>query len=306
MSLQRLLTELRNNAVDYKALAKHCVVLNAPPTERDISVVIGCRGRQEHLRTTLRYLNQAIAQTSLRVGVVVVEHDAESHFSPLAQENNAQYIFVDARHTGTGQEYSRSLAFNLGYAWAPTATWQLQHDSDLLMAPRFFDNLVPLMRNDVNFIQPYSERRVRMMSESKTKEILRSSTLVNLETVNEYRLFDQGAAGGSLLVRSSAFEFVGGYNCSFYKGYAPEDADLWKRLECLEGEIDNSYAPHSGYGTYCNSNTLWHLDHGTQHWTYSQQLEKMQNLYAAFCSLPYSQKLEFIKVKAELFAKQLE
>lgn len=307
MSLDTLLQKLKANAVDYKALAKHCVHLNEFMAPSDIKVIVGCKGRENYLTKTLEYLTQAAnAQQELTINLVVVEHDNASHLAGLAQQFDAEYIFVDARHTNTGSEFSRCLAFNVGHIWTAPARYELHHDSDLIMKPDFFANLAPFVKDSVKWCQPYSDRRVKMLGARVTNEILNSSTPIDLDWVVDFQLFERGAAGGSVLVSYDAMNAVGGYDDGLYWGYAPEDSHFWTKLEALQGPVNTDYNPHRGYGHYCEKNTLYHLSHGQSHWGANQRILDMISIYSMFYVLPYEQKLAYIKFKAEQFARQME
>lgn len=301
MSLDLLLNQLQANAIDYKALAKHSITFLSS-AERDVNVFIGCKGRAEYLRTTLRYLNAAItAQSTHTYRITVIEHDKVSNLSRIAQGAGCNYIWLNANVTKTGEEFSRALAFNCGYLWANKSEWLLLHDSDVLIPRDGLAKLSKYMTPTAQFIQPYSKRVMHRLRQPATDRIMSSAELFDLDAETDWECLTPGATGGSLLVRSSAFQAVGGFDDHIFVGWAAEDQMLWTKLECLRGEIPTTSTCHRNSGAvYANDINMYHLEHGKELWKYDSVWRKMQDYYEGFCSLNYNDKLHYLDSRADI------
>lgn len=303
--LEMLLEQLRSHFLRYQDLPKQ--VLYQDDEDRDLNIFIGVKGRANYLKTTLQYFMLALSkEPKFRTKIIIVEHDKKPSLAPIAAQFDAEYIFIDNAYTNTGTEFSRSLCFNIGHAWTKESTWSLQHDCDLLVPEDFLVKLGDYMVDGVDWVQPYADKRVRMLTPQMTQYIMQKVeqlSYVSLQTINDYILYGQGATGGSLLIRNKVFEDVGGYEESFY-GYAPEDSFLWTKLEAMHGTIGNGYMPHRGFGTYVNDINLYHLHH-PNHWNESARLYGMLDLYNCFCNLDYALKLKYIGMKAKQFKEAM-
>lgn len=292
-----LINYLKVNNFNYNELKNNCLI-NVSSNKRDINVFVVAKQRLDYLTTTLRYLRKALQNN---ITITLIEHDDKPFLKDKLNNFNIDYIFIPSAYSKTNNTFSRSLAFNCGHLFTTRAEWELHHDCDLLVNGDFFIKLKKYQLNNTNFIQPYSQKRVRRLRKEASNKIMGSTTPLNLNDETDYDLLQVGATGGSLLVRSKLFENVGGYDELFFYDYAPEDQMLWTKLECLHGLVDQNTYPHKGYATYANDVNLFHLDHGINHWNYSSNLQKMNSIYNDFCKLSYQEKLNYIQLKAKYF-----
>ena len=272
----------------------------------DINIVIGFKGRNSHLITTLKYLNHAILQTDLKINVFLVEHDTNPYFMDLAKINNLNYGFLDIEKTSKQQQYSRALVFNSAIKQCPKPKWWLFHDVDLIVPHDFFIKLKKHMDLCKTWIQPFAQKRVIFLNAKETEKIQLNHDYI----YNVYENFPKsygntivGAPGGSTLIPHNLILDVGGYDDELFYGYAPEDAFLWVKLECIFRRVDAINYCHMGSALYAEDVPQFHQDHPRMH-NSNPFFEKMEKIMRIFYSLPYEEKLKIIEFKKNIFKEQ--
>ena len=129
---------------------------------KKINIVIGVKGRESYLKTTIKYLNNSIKYSDFKdqINIIICEHDYKPYYKLFCEENKIDYGFIDLNKSNTDGMYSRSLVYNMSVKCFPRSEWWLLHDSDLLVPKTFFNELKLLMDNSKTWIQPYSNKMV--------------------------------------------------------------------------------------------------------------------------------------------------
>ncbi len=159
-------------------------------THPSLCFVITCMGRLSHLRQTLA---SAVAQSGC--SCVVVDYSCPERCGDWVEANHPQVRVVRVEGKTT---YSQSIARNAG-SRAVDADWICFRDADIVLAPTFAEQIVPLLRPGAFYVaQP---------------------------------LVDDALCGTFICARGD-FERVGGYD-EVYEGWGDEDLDLYAALQSI-------------------------------------------------------------------------
>lgn len=278
-------------------------------SSKKINVVIGVKGRDSYLKTTIRYINNSIKQANLQdqVNIIICEHDSRPYYKLFCEENKIDYGFIDLNKSNTDGLYSRSLVYNMAVKCFPSSEWWLLHDSDLLVPDAFFNKLKPLMTNSKSWIQPYSNKMVLNITPEHTILLQQNNDYIadlDIEILPYIQKNLPGAVGGSLLIKNDLFYEVGGYDHELFYGYAPEDAIFWFKLECLYKKIENyhNWYCHFGSAEYADDINMYHQWHMPET-TKNPLLCLMTKIKQIYMGLNYEQIKELISLKKEYFLK---
>lgn len=272
-----------------------------------ISIIIGTCNRHKELHTCLLYLRHALKHAGFPAYITVVEINKVFTVSPLIQSMVNKYVFVPADICEINEKFSRGLAFDIGFMLSPAAYWVMNLDNDLLMNYNFFTNLHQVLCGDHPsevHIQPYGDKRVRRLSAAVTQRLYVAPGILDLDTLTEYSLPAQGACGGAIIVSWQQYINAGGYDEYFFD-WAPEDQLFFLKLECLAGKVKPVKDAHQGHAIYANDNYLVHLEH-EKLWDKNPHLPAMEKIWEEFCALPYEQKMQYIRQKADNFKEQMK
>jgi hypothetical protein len=272
-----------------------------------INVVIGVRGRQAYLHTTLRYLQRSIEEAGLQkeITITICEHDIKPYYRYFCEDNNLNYGFINLNTSNTENMYSRSLVFNSVVKNFPSTPWLLFHDCDLLVNCNFFTELLPMMERSQTWIQPYAHKMVLNIKPEHTILLQQpKSHIINLddELLPSVTQNLPGAVGGSILLRQNLFYNIGGYDDELFYGYAPEDALFWFKLECMFNVIQHhkSWYCHFGGAEYADKINMYHQWHSHES-SLNDKLKSMAEKRDLFFNLSYREIQELIAFKANLF-----
>lgn len=300
MTLTRLARLVQKNRIDYESILKDYRVLreNISEEEQDIVVLIPTMNREDYLRTVLRYMNAAAQQSKYKIHIIVVEQNDTMACREIAKEANAGYLWMPLQVTKLNC-FIKSLCFNVGYLAAPKSKWILAHDSDIVVSTGFFKLKKDYLDGRFFFIQPYNDRRVRRLTDASTKRVMESDKILNLWSIGDFELHGQGATGGSVFVRSSLFEKVGGYDPELFYGWGPEDVFFWMKMESLCGPTrSDTTSAHQGNACYVPDQQVWHLEH-PRLWESNPHLIDHNELYNSFCHMPPKMRQIFIGWKSK-------
>jgi len=144
---------------------------------------------------------------------------------------------------------------NCGFLWSNKAKWYLFHDVDLIMKKKFIENCFKSIQiqNSI-YIQPYSNRCVIYINETKSKEIYENiNQIENLKVNNIDVKFpnEKNSLGGSLMIQHDIYKKIGGHDPFLFWGWAPEDQFIIKKLKLYQ-DIHYCDEPY---------NDLFHLYH---------------------------------------------
>jgi hypothetical protein len=272
------------------------------------NIVVGVKGREKYLHTTIKYLKNSINYSSnpSNYNIIVCEHDYTPKHNLYCLKNNIDYGFIDLKKSKTNNLYSRSLVFNYAVKCFPSSEWYLLHDCDLLTPNLFFKNLEKLTESCKTWIQPYSNKMVLNLSIDDTTALQNSAHEIIKDLDAEYYLKVKkntpGAVGGSILVPHNLFYEVGGFDNEIFYGYAPEDALFWFKLECLFQKIEfyNHWYNHFGAAMYSSDNNLYHQWHSIEV-NKNPEHGMMVELRNNYVGLDYKKIKELISLKKDLF-----
>ena len=304
-NLKFFLDKIKDKKINYKKLLSSSYnVLNNDPVE--ISVIIGTKDRDKYLKKCLDYFNYSISQSNIKAKVIVVQHDKYPTHREIALNGNASYVYISLDDTDTEGQYSRALAYNVGYFANPNADYLIFHDIDTLFPHDFFKRYEQeyLRGKGIRWLQNFNGKSLYCMNKEQSKYVFDLNGIANLYTIPGVEKGGPGAAGGSLTCRTDLFLEVGGYEPEIFYGWAPEDSMFWTKLLCLEREV----GPIRNCHTFSNEINyvyadipplrLYHLFHAPVH---NGKWGEMQDIHDAFWALEFNEKKIYNKAKKELF-----
>jgi hypothetical protein len=303
-NLNFFLEKISNNKVGYRNfLQNKNNVINQDSV--DLSIIIGTKNRDKYLIKCLDYLNYSISQTKIKASIIVVQHDIAPTHRLISLEKKASYIFIPLDETNTDNQYSRSLAYNVGYFANPNATSLLFHDIDVLFPHDYFSTFEKhYLNNNLKWLQNFNGKSLYCLNKDQTKKVFEVNGILNLYSIQNVVKGGPGAAGGSVTCKTDLFKQVGGYDPEIFWGWAPEDSMFWTKLLCtvLEaGPMRNCHQFENKINYVYADNPplrLFHLFHDP---VPNTKWGEMQAIHDAFWSLPYTEKQEYIKLKSSLF-----
>jgi hypothetical protein len=277
-------------------------------SNKKINIIIGIKGRESYLYTTINYLKYSIKNSSNPdyYNIIICEHDSQPTYKSFCAENKIDYGFIDLNKYNTNNLYSRGLVFNFAVKCFPQSEWYLLHDCDLLPSKLFFKNLENKIDTCKTWIQPYSNKMVLNLSSEDTNllQITKDKCIYDLDEIFFLKISRNlpGAVGGSILVPKKLFYDVGGFDNELFYGYAPEDALFWFKLECLFQKIEHHthWYNHFGSAEYCDENNLYHQSHPLE-LKNNPESTKMTDMINDYVNLNYQEITELINFKKELF-----
>jgi glycosyltransferase involved in cell wall biosynthesis len=160
----------------------------SPDVAPTLCFVIACMGRLSHLKETLA---SAVSQPGC--SCVVVDYSCPDHCGDWVEANFPQVRVVRVEGKST---YSQSIARNAG-ARAVEADWICFRDADVVLAPSFAEQVMPLLRPGGYYLGDP---------------------------------LDDVALCGTFVCARSDFVRIGGYD-EVYEGWGDEDLDVYDALE---------------------------------------------------------------------------
>jgi predicted glycosyltransferase involved in capsule biosynthesis len=304
-NLEFFLDQIGKKKVNYKKLlsSSYNLIDNSPV---EISLIIGTKGRDKYLKKCLDYFNFAISQSSIKAKAVVVQHDKHPTQRELAINGNASYVFISLDDTDTEGQYSRALAYNVGYFANPNAEYLIFHDIDTLFPHDYFKSFEKdyLRGKGIRWLQNFYGKSLYYLNKDQSKYVFDLNGIANLYTIPNVEKGGPGAAGGSLTCRTDLFLEVGGYDPEIFYGWAPEDSLFWTKLLCLEREVGpirncHTFANEINY-VYADNPPLrlYHLFHET---VPNKRWGEMQEMHDSFWVFDFIDKMRYIKAKRSLF-----
>jgi hypothetical protein len=112
-----------------------------------------------------------------------------------------------------------------------------------------------------------------------------------------------GSTGGSLLIGSKLFEWVGGYDPEFFWSYAPEDNFFWLKLEINADPGGYVSDCHAGNALYADNPALdvYHMDHPLKE-RENSDFDVMKEIYDWLREANNKERLRFLNRKREIFS----
>jgi|694.fasta_scaffold00068_37 predicted glycosyltransferase involved in capsule biosynthesis len=238
-------------------------IKNKKPYKKfDISIIIPVRGRIDFVDVSLSHLKSAIEKTNLKINITIVEHSTNREYYEICKSYGIGYYWINSLEN----KFNKCLCHNIGALLNKNSNYFLFHDLDCLVYDNFFLNLIDNKESKKSeCLQTFYNRRVLYLSEQQTRNLLNNEISINDINLEELRVGNYGAPGGSIFVNKNLFFNVGGYDPELFYGWSPEDIFFWNKIETLEKihSVDNP------------KNELLHLHHEIQSNSDSLVLEEL-------------------------------
>jgi len=231
----------------------------------DLNVFIPVKGRKKYLRSCITYLKHSANESGTAIRIVVIENDKRPHLIRLCRKMRVSYIFIPISESKSENFFAKSLCYNFGYLCTEKTKWNVFHDVDVLVEPDFFEKIMGYLKRDPRWLQPYTKKRVIRVNKKNTKKIFRKyKKILPLNEMCDMIPATPGSPGGSIVVRSSDFEKVNGYDPTLFYGYSVEDSFFWIKLEWLYKKKESSIGTlFNGRATFADDSPIeiYHLNH---------------------------------------------
>jgi len=297
------------NPIDYKAVVSSKGFISSIPNngiDRDLNLFLPVRGRLTFLNPCLNYINRASEEAGIKVNAVVIENDSIPLYKVFCKQRNIDYIFIPNDISCSDGMFAKSLCYNIGFLRVQQTEWNIFHDLDILVEKDYFKKLNKYFKDETTWIQPYTQKRVTRLNPEETKRIVKNPDMyIELEGLGTPS--NPGSPGGSIVVRSTDFINIGGYDPEYFYGYSPEDAFFWAKLEVFYKEIKESFDTHfQGSAVYADDPSIevYHLDHPHAEGT-NEKLHLMVNYLRSYYRASYERKINFIDTKRDSFLKDI-
>lgn len=295
------------NPIEYLSVIKsNDTIISLGNNPRDINLFLPVRGRLTFLAPCLTHIHRAAEEARIRVNVTVIENDDSPKYKNFCESKGVDYIFISTNVSCSDGMFAKALCYNIGFLKSIKTEWNVFHDLDILVDRYFFKDLSTYLKPESSWVQPYTKKRVMRLNKEETKNIIRepeiSTNLKGLGTPS-----NPGSPGGSIVVRSSDFINVGGYDPEYFYGYSPEDAFFWAKLEVLYKEHSHVFETHfQGSAVYADDPEIevYHLDHPNLDGT-NPKHNLMLNYLGSYYRAPYQSKRSLIDSKKEHFCEVL-
>jgi hypothetical protein len=272
-------------------------------TKLDLNVIIGVKGRYNNFTTSIKYLKDSIQSSQKNIGITIVEMDNRPQYYESFKNENLNYIFIPLNICESDDMYSRALGFNIGFKVVNNSDFYLFHDCDVIVPKNFFSVLFDnYINNNFTWLQPYNGKRLLMLNEKTSTNIINSIDLIDtnkLELYKDYIPGGIGSPGFTILLKKETFEQVGGFDPELFYGYAPEDAFFFLKLCCLTNEINSTTTCHMCDNSHYAMQPkieLFHLYHELM-----KNENKFFNIMARFNEIfmkeSYLNKMKYINIK---------
>jgi hypothetical protein len=256
--------------------------------EFDINLFVPVRKRTEFFKPFIRYARIAEERSSCKVRFIFVEEDTSPQYLEMCRNEEVDYLFIPSSETNSNGLFAKSLAYNIGFIDTPKTKWNIFHDLDILVDKDYFLSINSYLEKGVNWLQPYSDKRVVLLGTNITKDIVESSdnsAVIELQSVSDKKYSSIGCPGGSIVVKLEDFLNVGGYDPELFFGYGPEDSFFWSKLEVIHGATACPFSTHfQGKGSYASDPRIevYHLNHTATSNTnplYGKMLDVLESFY---------------------------
>lgn len=278
--------------IDYSALLSHKdVYTDIRIREAKYNLFIPVRGRRQHLKYCIKYLKKACLKANIIISIIVIENDEIPRLGSFSKDLDVDYIFLPTSLTGNSGSFVKPLCFNVGFLSVPETPWSIFHDADIAVEEDYFRKLEKYANESPSWIQPYTKRRVNMVSPESTQMVFESKDLPDLSKLPGVSPAQPGSPGGSIVVKSKDFKNICGYDPILFHGYSPEDAFFWVKLEYL---YRRNNVPlrilFEGSATYADTPPIetYHLHHEHMSGT-NPKHEDMLEIYSSFLKFSYDE-----------------
>lgn len=282
--------------INYGEVIKSCQYIIKPtPQAIHINIFLAVKGREEHLKTCLRYLKASLKNSPINYRVTILENDSTPLHKNIAEANNCDHLFIPLSASNSNNLIAKSLLWNVGFILAPKTDWYLLYDIDMLVDDNFFVILNSYLKDMKDgFIQPYQKRRTLNITPESSAFMMNCNRIINFGDITcEAAL--PGSTGGILGVHHDSFINAGGFDPELFYGYAHEDSAFWLKLECIHPEI--IYANNPPIDIY----HLWH----THQKSMNQNFSMLERLYRTLFLWEQENKMKYIELKRNILMEAI-
>lgn len=302
----QVLESINNNAIRYqKIVSDKNFIKVISQDERDFNIFIPVRGRFGFFKPFINYLKIAAQNSMYKVKTIIIENDTKPTYDKLL-DKDIDYVFIPTIVSQSQNMFAKALCYNIGFMLTKKTKWNIFHDLDILVDIDFFQNLSIYIDKNPNWIQPYSDKRVMLLTPSVSKGIvMEPNKHFILKNPINYTKSKQGCPGGSIIVKSNDFISVGGYDPEIFWGYSPEDSFFWTKLELIYQKIEYKMTTHfHGSATFADNPSIdvYHLYHPLQSCN-NPQYDYMLELLDSFWKFRYEDRKKIIDCKREFLVK---
>jgi hypothetical protein len=285
---------IENNSIDYKKVFEDNISVTYSDMELfDVSVIIPVRNREDFAEPLYKSFQAAIDKSGLKVDFTFVEHSENPLHSKFCKNNKINYFWLKS---APGELFNKCLAHNVGAIFSSKSKYLLFHDIDCLVQSDFFIMLFENIKNqNARAIQNFTERRVLYINQQLTDKVIAGQfevddLSINLDEVSPPNIF--GAPGGSITIERDLFFEVGGYDPELFLANSPEDVFFWDKVDV----VDKMYISNNP------DIEIYHMNHRP---TYMDNplINEMKDIHFSFKNMSQEEKLEIVKLKAELIKK---
>jgi hypothetical protein len=261
---------IEDRKIDYPLIFRHPefqtnLNLGSYSETPDLNFFVPVRGRTQFFKPFIRYAKYAESESKLKVNFVIIENDVKPLYKDLCEKERVDYIFIPTSVSYSDGIFAKSLCYNIGFLLSQRSEWNVFHDLDILIDDSYFNKVSKYLESNPSWVQPYTKKRVILLGPMSSSVIINSdSTIVNFSSLPDKKESAVGAPGGSIVVRSSDFIKVGGFDPELFFGYSPEDSFFWTKLEILYGANSNNFKTHfQGKGVHADDPPIevYHLHH---------------------------------------------
>lgn len=308
MLCNHFISAMTSNHIDYYSIyknnKKNFFISNE---NRDINVFLPIRKREKFLIPCIQHLKNSAKISGAKIRIVLIENDEKPLFKDIAIKQNIDYIFIPKDVTKSEGAFAKSLCYNIGWIASKKTQWDIFHDIDILVEEGYFSKLLLYFKKKPNWIQPYTKKRVLRLSKEYTDKIVNENNKIfPLGLPGTFTVSNPGSPGGSIVVRNSDFEKIGGYDPELFWGYSPEDTFFWTKLEIIyanrpgnpDVHIKKFSTPFYKSATYADDPPIevYHMDHPLMVNT-NKKYNLMLDMLRSFWNFPNIKRIEIIQYK---------
>jgi hypothetical protein len=301
---ENMIRLIKENRINYsKIISDPHFYKSITEETTDITMLIPVKDRISFLKPSVHYIRESQKNGPYKIKLIYIENDSIPKFKEACEELGVDYVYIPIDKSQSNGFFAKSLCYNIGFFIAPKTNWYIFHDLDILIDKDYFNKLSVYMGKNPSWVQPYTKRRVRFLSDDITKNVC-SNSFIDLSTLSDEEATvpcNSGSTGGSILVRNDMIEKVGGYDPELFFGYAPEDMFFWIKLEAIMKELGYVSTCFNGGGTYADDPPIevYHMAHLPTANT-NPYYKPMISILESFYEYSYVDKFKIVVLKSEI------
>jgi len=188
--------------------------------------------RKKNILWVCRSLKEAIKYSTYTVQTIVIDASQEPTLKEEVLKYCNSYIHIPSEIynlIGNIKQYPKSFIQNIGFLLTPEASWNIFHDSDIVVPSDFFQVIGDVIFDEKNPIV----WAVLYKNLTRLKEF--PNDYSDIWTAEGETTSTE--IGGCVAVKSCAFRAIGGYDSECFFGYSPEDRMFKLKLQLFHSLI---------------------------------------------------------------------